>query len=526
MEFLKPGFLYALLALAIPIIVHLFNFRRFKRVEFTNVRFLNEVKQQTQNHDRLKHILVLISRLLAITFLVLAFAQPYIPLEGQEKKEGKRAISVFVDNSFSMEGEGSSGVLLEIAKNRAIDIAQTFANTDRYQVLTQDFEGRHQHLIGQEEFKNWITEIEPSSQSQSLGNISQRQRDLLYSAETDVIKQQFLISDFQKSRFDLNSLPTDSLSQISLVILERNSPANLFIDSVWFESPIRKLGGADRIKVRIVNQGEDDVDNVPLRLTINDKQSAIGSFSVNAFAQTDTVLDFINEKAGIQRVKVSLDDYPVTYDDSYFLSYEVFDEIDVLSIGDGIESEDFLSRVYAGDSTISYQYNPVTSISYSELSENDLIVLNELNSIPSGLRSELSNFVQNGGSLWVIPGSEIEQSDYNELLNSLNAGAILSKQEKENSVRDLNSEHPVYRGIFEKLPNNLDLPKASMYYKLSDPVRSSSDALMRFGSGDIFLTQYTAGQGAVYLQSVPLNTKTNNFTRHALFVASALRMMI
>ncbi|MBL0031994.1 MAG: BatA domain-containing protein [Bacteroidetes bacterium] len=79
MQFIYPEFLFALSVLAIPIIIHLFNFRRFKKIYFTNVRFLKEIKQDTQSKSKLKHLLVLLSRLLALTFLVLAFAQPFIP---------------------------------------------------------------------------------------------------------------------------------------------------------------------------------------------------------------------------------------------------------------------------------------------------------------------------------------------------------------------------------------------------------------------------------------------------------------
>ena len=76
MEFLYPGFLLALLALAIPIILHLFYFRRFKKVYFTNVRFLKEVKEQTSARSKLRNLLVLLMRLLAVAMLVFAFAQP------------------------------------------------------------------------------------------------------------------------------------------------------------------------------------------------------------------------------------------------------------------------------------------------------------------------------------------------------------------------------------------------------------------------------------------------------------------
>jgi len=101
MEFLHPSFLWALLALAIPIIIHLFHFRRFKKVLFTNVKFLQEIKEETSSRSKVKNLLVLLSRLLAVAALVLAFAQPYIP-QGKDIKKGNSAVSIFVDNSYSM----------------------------------------------------------------------------------------------------------------------------------------------------------------------------------------------------------------------------------------------------------------------------------------------------------------------------------------------------------------------------------------------------------------------------------------
>ena len=81
MEFVNPGFLYGLIAVAIPVIIHLFNFRRFRKVFFTNVEFIKELKQETRKQSKLKHLLVLLARILAVAAIVLAFARPYIPVE-------------------------------------------------------------------------------------------------------------------------------------------------------------------------------------------------------------------------------------------------------------------------------------------------------------------------------------------------------------------------------------------------------------------------------------------------------------
>jgi L-asparagine transporter-like permease len=100
MQFLFPGFLLALAALAIPVIIHLFNFRRYKTVYFSNVRFLREVKEETTSRSKLKHLLVLASRLLALAFLVFAFAQPYIPNKHNQVSTGRKYVSVYLDILF------------------------------------------------------------------------------------------------------------------------------------------------------------------------------------------------------------------------------------------------------------------------------------------------------------------------------------------------------------------------------------------------------------------------------------------
>src|SRR3954467_10394129 len=99
MVFLQPLFLWALAAVSVPVIIHLFNFRRFKKIYFTNVRFLQEIKQDTRSRSRLKHLLILIARLLALAFLVFAFAQPFIPLsKSSNVTTGTKHVSIYIDN--------------------------------------------------------------------------------------------------------------------------------------------------------------------------------------------------------------------------------------------------------------------------------------------------------------------------------------------------------------------------------------------------------------------------------------------
>ena len=162
MSFLYPAFLWGLAALAIPIIIHLFSFRRFKTVYFSNVKFLKEVKEETSSRSNLKHLLVLIARMLAITFLVLAFAQPFLPKDDTEVIRGSQVVSVYIDNSFSMDAIGDQLSLLDKAKQKAREIVQAYGPEDKFNLVTNEFEGKHQRMVSRDIFLNYLEDVQIS----------------------------------------------------------------------------------------------------------------------------------------------------------------------------------------------------------------------------------------------------------------------------------------------------------------------------------------------------------------------------
>src|ERR1700749_1136274 len=179
MHFLYPAFLFTLISLAIPVLIHLFNFRRYQKVYFSNVQFLKDIQEQQSSRKNLKERLILAARLLALTFLVLAFAKPYIPGKNSANAGKQQAVSIFVDNSYSMQTLNSEGSLLDEAKRRAKEIASAYSINDSFQLLTQDFEGKHQRLLSRDEFNDAVDVIKISPQSRSLQQIVSRQQSLL-----------------------------------------------------------------------------------------------------------------------------------------------------------------------------------------------------------------------------------------------------------------------------------------------------------------------------------------------------------
>ena len=115
----SPLFLIGLVAIAIPIAVHLFNFRRYRKVYFSNVERLEQLQMETRRQSTLRRLLILAARILAIVFLVLAFARPVVPSKNGATRVGSNDVSVYIDNSFSMGNTDAGGTLLEKAKTKS-----------------------------------------------------------------------------------------------------------------------------------------------------------------------------------------------------------------------------------------------------------------------------------------------------------------------------------------------------------------------------------------------------------------------
>src|SRR5690606_5048852 len=119
MQFKNPEILYALLLLIIPIIVHLFQFRRFEKVAFTNVQFLKNITLQTRKSSQIKKWLTLLTRLLLLACIMIAFAQPY--QANINSFTTKNETVIYLDNSFSMQAKGDNGTLLNTAVQDLIE---------------------------------------------------------------------------------------------------------------------------------------------------------------------------------------------------------------------------------------------------------------------------------------------------------------------------------------------------------------------------------------------------------------------
>jgi hypothetical protein len=529
MSFLHPAFLWALTALAIPVLIHLFQLRRFKKIDFPNVRFLAEVSQQTRARKKVQHWLVLLARCLAIICLVLAFAQPYIAGAGGAVKAGQRAVSLFVDDSFSMDGRNAQGRLLDQARKGAQDAVMAYSATDRFQVLTGQFGGREQVLLGRDEALDAAAQAEVGPYSRALSKVMLRQREALAASDSKT-KRAILFTDLQRSITDVENWTNDTLVPTVIVPLTASAPDNLSIDSVWFNSPVRRAGQDEVLHVRIHNHGAQELVNVPLRLDVDGHQRAVASFSVAGNAAIDTTLKFLGDGPGDHWGVVSVQDQPVVFDDQFHIAYQVSDRLRVLLVSGGDAAGDrAVTSVFAGDSVHTFTTQAYRALDLSALKEQDLVVLNALPDVPGGLTRALGDFVAAGGSIAVFPPSNGDPSRYTELFAALGAAAptrLPTGQAGMDTatvkVDRIDLQEPFYRAIFQTMPRNVELPVVRERWNIRPAV--GSDVLLRLQDGSPYLARSTRGEGSVYLCASPLAESAGNLTRHSLFATSLLRM--
>ncbi len=526
MNFLYPGFLFGLFAVAIPVIIHLFNFRRYKKIYFTNVRFLKEVKQESESKSKLRHLLILLARILAVSCLVFAFAQPFIPAGNTRIKKGNKAISVYIDNSFSMESVNKNGLLLDNAKTRAKEIASAFQPSDRFQLLTNDFEGRHQRLLSREEFLEAIEEVKISPAFRSLKEVYMRQHDVLESSGA-ADRRLFIISDFQRSFFNPEQLNPDTAVTAVLIPVQANSNDNVYIDTCWFENPVQQSHISQQLHVRIVNGTEKNIENASLKLYLNGQQVAPASYNVDANSKTEVILPFLIKQNGIQQCRVAIEDHPVSFDDELFFSFSVNSNIPCLVIqGEKSAASGYFRSLMQNDSLFAYSECAEKSVDYSRLKKSNLVVLNELSTLTSGMVHELNTFIRQGGSVLLFPAPQINPAVYNEFFTITQTNGWVGEDTLNTRVDKINTEQGLYSGVFEKQQENMDMPKVFSHYTTTAGSRSGQEILLKLLNGNSFLSRYACGKGNLYVCTAPLNDKYSSFARHALFVPTIIKIAI
>ena len=502
MSLVYPSFLWALSALAIPVIIHLFNFRKTTRIYFSNTRFLKQVKEETTQKRRLKQYLVLASRLLFLFFLVMAFAQPFLP--AKEEMGQQQTISIYVDNSYSMSSPIAEKTrALEEAVRMAQSIVDLFPSTTSFQLLTNDFSPFSNSLKTRTEITDLLSQVKLSAISRSSSEVLSRIKEKKSTL--------FWFSDFQKSTFgELSKI--DTSLQIRLVPISLEKYPNIFVDSVFLENPFAIGGEKNTIHMRLHNSGNKNVEGLVVKLSINGLQTAATSISISPDSFTEVPFDLVTGLKGNNKVVISFNDFPISFDNQFFLTLNYTTKLNVLEIKASTQPS-YIEKVFGNKDVFSFKSFSASNLNYSLLASADLVVINGIDRIDETLAGAINSYKSNFGAMLLIPGLQPDVNSYQKIFLAPLSKAAQSEM-AELDKPDFQS--PFFATVFEEKSSSIGMPHASSILEWG----ADRSAILKFKNNKPFLSQFEN----TFILASPLEKNFTDFFNNALFVPVMYRI--
>jgi hypothetical protein len=456
-----------------------------------------------------------------MAFLIICFAQPFIGTS-KSNSAGKSVLAIYIDNSFSMTAKGTEGELLSEAKELTRRILKDAEPETHILLATNKLDGIEQRLITKVEALDYLEKIESTPIRRNLQDVLNWQKEFIDRENQEnvnlAVRQYVFLSDFQKNQFETDKLKVDENAFYYPIQITPQEISNLLIDSVWFASPIHKKDEPNEFFVQVKNLSENDIVNAELSMQAGSQKRTL---FIDIPAKKSAVANFqiTNNKSGLVEGKVSVNDKQLFWDDDFYFSYNVAASAGVLILN-GEDASPSVNRVYGIESF--YKIKSISDMSFTreELKGTDLIVLNGLNEISSGLASELVDFKNQGASIFIFPGSKVNSNDYGNFLNELGLPTLSSIAREGTKIDKVEYKDPFFKNVFEKENTSLNLPSVTKCYGLPNFRQSTIFPLITLRNGSPLLLRTNE---SVYLYSSSLNAEFGNFTENALFPTILLR---
>ncbi|MCB2411171.1 BatA domain-containing protein [Hymenobacter lucidus] len=510
-----PWFLLGLLAVSIPIAIHFFELRRPQRLLFTNVGFIREIKLVTARQRKVKHLLVLAARIGFVVALVLLFCQPFLPAPEQKLLGETGTVAAIIDASPSMVVEGKADTpLLDEAVEQAEELTTVYPASARYLLPTVS-----SSLLSATAFQTAVRQLAVTGQAKSLNSWLGR------AGSTEKAQQTFVFSDFQKKGITPQQLLADSTSQVYLVPLQAKETANIYVDSVLLDDAFVRSSADVSLRVRLRNGGMLATSNVQVKVFVGSRQVAAYQASVPAHESVVTAVQVQLPDGAVQPCRVEVEDFPVTFDNTYYFTLQASPQIRIINIGAPQTAR--AGRVYANETMFAASSSAAQGLNYSQLNAANLLVLEEIPRLDNALRENLRRAVLQGATLVIVPpagGTEM-QEEYSRLFRELGIGGVQWEKSPGTTpvLQDVaapNLQNPFFQDVFAASNQRAVMPKAAPVLRWS---RSGTDVL-KMRNGDGFLAGFTSGKGKVYLFAAPFQPSYSDFTQHALFVPVMYRL--
>jgi hypothetical protein len=533
MTFLNPAVLFGLLAASIPILIHLFNLRKLKKIEFSTLAFLKELQKNKIRKVKLKQWILLALRVLIILFLVLAFARPTLKglALGGTTSAAKTTAVIIIDDTFSMSVIDNQGSLLNQAKAAAKSLLKNFQEGDESAVILLSQSEKSEVTISKNigDIQKSIDAVELSYQSGMLHSALTKAVQVLAQSK-NFNKEIYILSDFQSGRLSAEK----SLSDFSQVLNERvriyavnysgKEVFNIGIDDIKVNTQIFEKEKPVSFTVTVTNYSKQNVSNIPLSLFINNARASQVSTNIGAGESKNINIEAVIRSTGFIEAFAEIEDDEILQDNRRYAALFIPDKIPIIIFTDNPSDAKFIELALTASenqNTFVITKKNLSELSAYDLKRYELVVVSGSQNLNAVLK--LKNYINEGGSLLLAPGSQSTLANFNDLLAGIDlpqSGNLIGKAGDPANTFFFNNvdlNHPVFKDVFiNKEKTKIESPEIYSYFKTSTQGRGRSIISMQDGSS--FLSEYKTKNGKVFLLSSSPTLTWGNFPLKSIFV--------
>lgn len=505
MSFVFPLFLLALATISIPVIIHLYNWRKYKQLKFPDTSFLESLITETKKYARIKNWKLLLLRIALLTVMVLAFAQPYF----SKKDTAASKVNIYIDNSWSMSYADGQKNLLQQCKEQALELlekippgypVQIIANNSRSGYTTKGNAAR------------WISDLRLTFTAPSIPAVV----NSIVSAADKEPTEVYLFSDFQQHTAVPDSLrePIDnSTASLYFIPVQGRSSSNIYIDTAYFLQPAIDLQQNNPLLVRIANAG----GGIHTRLQVlqQGKASSFSNIDTESSTYTDT-FDLRFNNGEWQTITLAIADNPVSFDDTFRISFRNQQSQQIAIFYSGSINNYLLSALQSFNKYSIASY-PILQVGSANADNAGLIILQDVQEISQSLSKQLEKWWDAGKHILFVPGEQLNTTQFNTLLQPLTHIQLDNWETGKQVVHTISHNHPLYSNVFEQIGEQVSLPVTHKRLPATAGLRSSPQYLMTFRDGKPFISIHKVGNGQLTLLTSPLNTAFNNLPTTAYF---------
>lgn len=572
LPFVHPALALAGGALALsPIVIHLLNRRRHRRVRWAAMRFLLAAQRQTRRRIQLEHFLLLLARVLLLLLLALAVARPYLSGTALARMVGGRTHHILlIDDSRSMQARSSGGqTRFERAKEAAMNLLGAIPDRDPISIITLAAPAKtlvEDSLYDRRLVRQRVVDLAVTQRGTDIAGACGLALQIASASQAELgAPLAYVISDTPANQLiSDSSAPSpaaqavERLAEVTsqppswIPITEKGAVANLAVTQL---APSAGLVGASRptaMRAEVSNFGERQVDGV--RLQVEQNGEVVRRLDVPRLAGGRSVLvpfSLVFDGPGTQSVEVRLTGFAgdmLAQDDSRACAVEVRSALRAVLVDGrrGATRYDgqagFVATALSPQTgrragrLIDIQFVDELELSDERLLHTDLLALCNVPRLSGDRWRSVRDFVQTGGALLVFPGDLVDAANYQH------AGEHSASRSESDAGDSAHGFWPARLGdasIEPAAPTTLsradlrhpliapfaDLPTSglfqvdvSQYWPLTEPP-ADAEVVLRFESGDIALAMKPVGRGCVVLFALPANMTWSNLPAKGDFVS-------